>query len=95
MPSTVEDRRREILDSIVTIEELLQGADLSRFDTDRTLRLAIERLRFVNHREGSQTKTEPNIDWRNMIDFCNLLRHAYHATNVNIVWDIIQNHLQC
>jgi uncharacterized protein with HEPN domain len=28
-----------------------------------------------------------------MIDFGNLLRHAYHTTNVNIVWDIIQNQL--
>jgi uncharacterized protein with HEPN domain len=25
--------------------------------------------------------------------FGNLLRHAYHATNVDIAWDIVQNHL--
>jgi uncharacterized protein with HEPN domain len=28
-----------------------------------------------------------------MVDFGNRLRHAYHATDVNIVWDIVQNHL--
>ena len=28
-----------------------------------------------------------------MNDFANLLRHAYHATKVDIVWDIVQNHL--
>ena len=28
-----------------------------------------------------------------MNDFANLLRHAYHATKVDIVWDIVQRHL--
>lgn len=28
-----------------------------------------------------------------MNDFGNRLRHAYHATDVDIVWDIVQNHL--
>jgi uncharacterized protein with HEPN domain len=28
-----------------------------------------------------------------MIDFGNLLRHAYHTTQAEIVWDIIENYL--
>lgn len=28
-----------------------------------------------------------------MIDFGNVLRHAYHSTNVETVWDIVQNDL--
>jgi uncharacterized protein with HEPN domain len=28
-----------------------------------------------------------------MIDFGNLLRHAYHTTDVGMVWDIVRNHL--
>jgi len=28
-----------------------------------------------------------------MIDFGNVLRHAYHTTKVDLVWDIVQNHL--
>jgi uncharacterized protein with HEPN domain len=36
---------------------------------------------------------EPGIDWRKMIDIGNLLRHAYHTTKAEIVWDIIENHL--
>jgi uncharacterized protein with HEPN domain len=28
-----------------------------------------------------------------MIDFGNLLRHAYHMTYADVVWDIVQNHL--
>jgi uncharacterized protein with HEPN domain len=28
-----------------------------------------------------------------MIDFGNLLRHAYHMTDVEIVWSIVRDHL--
>jgi uncharacterized protein with HEPN domain len=28
-----------------------------------------------------------------MIDFGNILRHAYHATRTELVWDIIKNDL--
>jgi uncharacterized protein with HEPN domain len=28
-----------------------------------------------------------------MNDFANLLRHAYHSTKADAVWNIIQNHL--
>ena len=37
-------------------------------------------------------QTASDIDWRRMNDFANVLRHAYHATNVDIVWDVIQKH---
>ena len=38
-------------------------------------------------------QAEPTIDWRKMMDSGNLLRHAYHTTNTEIVWDISQTHL--
>jgi uncharacterized protein with HEPN domain len=28
-----------------------------------------------------------------MIDFGNLLRHAYHTTDIDLVWDIVQKQL--
>lgn len=28
-----------------------------------------------------------------MNNFANLLRHAYHSTKVDVVWDIVQTHL--
>jgi uncharacterized protein with HEPN domain len=36
---------------------------------------------------------EPTIDWRKMVNFANLLCHAYHDTDITVVWNIIQNHL--
>src|SRR5690349_13745135 len=98
MPPTVDDRLKDISESITEIQKLLAGVDFQTFSTNRTLSLATERLLEIVC-EASRTlpdevKTSAlGIDWRKMIDFGNLLRHAYHTTNVNIVWDITQNHL--
>ena len=54
MPPTVEDRLKDISESIAEIQKLLAGMDFQTFSTDRLLGL---------------------------------------ATNINIVWDITQNHL--
>src|SRR5260370_101971 len=53
----------------------------------------------TEHGEASRTIPESmkqhgtGIDWRNMTDFGNLLRPAYHSTLAESVWDIVQNHL--
>jgi uncharacterized protein with HEPN domain len=98
MPPTVEDRLRDILESIATIENVLQGADVGKFESDQILRLATERLLEIVCEASrllpdSIKKSEPDIDWRKMVDFGNRLRHAYHATDVKIVWEIDQIHL--
>jgi uncharacterized protein with HEPN domain len=98
MPPTVDDRLRDILEAIDDIEKLLQGVDIEKFNSDRTLRLATERLLEIACEASRMLpdtvkKAEPGIDWRKMIDFSNVLRHAYHATDVDKVWDVVQNHL--
>ena len=98
MPPTVEDRLRDILEAITEIEEMLVGSSLDAFTTDKMRRMATERYLEViceaARRLTDDVKREaPNIDWRKMIDFGNVLRHAYHATRVDIIWDIIQNDL--
>lgn len=97
MPPTVEDRLRDILEAIVEIEELLAGYTLELFSTDKTRRMATERyLEVICEAARRLTddikKGAPEIDWRRMVDFGNRLRHAYHATDVGIMWDIIQDH---
>lgn len=98
MPPTVEDRLRDILEAIVEIEELLAGYTLELSSADKTHRMATERyLEVICEAARRLTddikKGAPEIDWQRMVDFGNRLRHAYHATDVGIVWDIIQNHL--
>ena len=98
MPPTVEDRLRDILEAITEIEEMLAGSTLELFTADKIRRMATERYLEVvceaTRRLTEDIKREgPDIEWQRMIDFGNLLRHAYHTIDVEIVWDIIQNHL--
>jgi uncharacterized protein with HEPN domain len=98
MPPTVEDRLRDILEAITEIEQMLAGSSLDLFTADKMRRMATERyLEAVG--EAARRLTDeviqdaPNIEWQKMIDFGNVLRHAYHATKVDTVWDIVQNDL--
>jgi uncharacterized protein with HEPN domain len=98
MPPSVEDRLRDILEAIAEIDEMLAGFNLRQFTDDRMRRMATERyLEIICEAAGKLPdhvkQDEPEIDWRGMNDFGNRLRHAYHATDVDIVWDVIQNDL--
>lgn len=71
---------------------------MDQFVAEKTTRLTVERLleivceasRFI---PDDMKRAEPEIDWRKMIDFGNLLRHAYHITKAEIVWNVVQIHL--
>lgn len=97
MPPTTQDRLLDILESISSIEKMIQGKTLDHFTSDM-LRLATERLLEIVCEASRRLpeeikKNEPAIDWQKMIDFGNVLRHAYHTTRVDIVWDILQSDL--
>ncbi|MGO8913999.1 MAG: DUF86 domain-containing protein [Bradyrhizobium sp.] len=98
MPPTAEDRLRDIFEAITEIEDVMRALTFDQFASDRRARLLTERLLEIVC-EASRAlpdkikQDEPGIDWRRMIDFANLLRHAYHTTKAETVWDIIQNHL--
>jgi uncharacterized protein with HEPN domain len=98
MPPTVENRLQDILEAITEIEAMLAGSSLELFTGDKIRRMATERYLEVvceaTRRLPDEVKRDaPDIEWQKMIDFGNRLRHAYHATDVNIVWDIVRKHL--
>jgi uncharacterized protein with HEPN domain len=98
MPPTVEDRLRDILEAIGEIDGMLDGVGFEQFKADTMRRMATERCLEIVCEAARKLpddvrQSAPDIDWRGMNDFANLLRHAYHATNVDIVWGIIQRHL--
>jgi uncharacterized protein with HEPN domain len=98
MPPTAEDRLLDILEAIAEIDQMLAGCRLEQFTADKMRRMATERYLEVvceaaRKLPDSVKQEDPDIDWRKMNDFGNRLRHAYHETDVVIVWDIIQNHL--
>jgi uncharacterized protein with HEPN domain len=98
MPPTAEDRLRDILEAIAEIDMMLAGFTLEQFAADKIRRMATERYLEVVCEAARKLpdnikQAERDIDWRKMNDFGNRLRHAYHETDVDIVWDIVQNHL--
>lgn len=99
MSPTVEDRYRDIIEAIEDIEALWQGKKtLADFSADRIQRLATERLLEIlceaTRRLPDNAKlSAPEIEWRRIVDFGNVLRHAYHMTRTERVWVIIETHL--
>lgn len=98
MPPTQEDRLRDILEAIADIESLWDQRTLADFTSNRIARMATERLLEIvceaPRRLSDEIKASaPEIDWRTIIDFGNVLRHAYHATRTELVWDIVRSDL--
>lgn len=98
MPPTTEDRYRDIVEAIAEIEAMWRGKSLDNFTADRLLRLATERLLEIvceasRKLPDADKLSEPAIAWRQIADFGNLLRHAYHMTKADIVWSIVCNDL--
>lgn len=98
MPPTTQDRLLDILESIASIETIIQGKNLEQFTSDMTSRLATERLLEIvceasRRLPAEIKKSEPAINWQKMVDFGNVLRHAYHAVRADIVWGIVQSDL--
>lgn len=98
MPPTVEDRLLDVREAIIEIEDILKDISFDQFSAQQRTRRLIERYLEIACEAArnipDQVKQDaPEIDWRKMTDFANLLRHAYHATKADVVWDIVQNHL--
>ncbi len=98
MPPTVEDQLRDILEAVAAIDDMLSGLSLDLFTADKMRRMATERYLEViceaTRRLTDDIKRDaPNIEWQKLIDFGNQLRHAYHETDVSIVWNVVQLHL--
>jgi uncharacterized protein with HEPN domain len=98
MPPTIEDRLSDIRTSISRIERITSSVTLEQFASNDDMRAATERFLEVvceasRHLPNDIKQQEPRIAWRKMVDFGNLLRHAYRSTNAEIVWDIVQNDL--
>jgi len=98
MPPSIEDRLTDILTSIIRIELVISNKTLAEFQSDIISRAAAERFLEIvceaSRKLPDDLKQQaPHIPWRQMIDFGNILRHAYHTTKTELVWEIINNDL--
>jgi len=98
MPPSIEDRLTDILTAIERIELVVSEKTFDDFESDIISRAAVERFLEIvceaSRKLPNDLKQQtPHIPWRKMINFGNILRHAYHATRAEVVWDIITNDL--
>jgi uncharacterized protein with HEPN domain len=87
-----------ILAAIDTISSMLANKKLENFTTDIPLRLAVERafeiISEASRRIPENVKVqEEAIDWKRMVDLGNLLRHAYHRVDPNLLWQMAERDL--
>jgi uncharacterized protein with HEPN domain len=96
---TVANRIGHIATAIVDIRRITAGYSRERFANDLVIRLAVERLleviseasRFI---PSEMKEKEPNINWRAVADLGNWLGHAYHRTDADLLWSVVERDLE-
>jgi uncharacterized protein with HEPN domain len=96
MPPSAADRLSDILSAIERIERATRGMDDAKFIEDDIALGATERFLGIaceaSLRLPEDMKQQaPHIDWREMNNFANLIRHAYRSVDAREVWKIVQN----
>ena|SRR3989304_1033267 len=84
--------------AIAEIRSLLDGKEISILTSDRPTRAAFERfleiLSEASRHVPEDWKSEfPNIQWRQVADLGNFIRHAYHKIDLEVLWSIYENDL--
>ena len=89
---------KDILDAGNKILKCSQGMNYQEFSEDektqdaciRNFEIIGEAAKYISE---ETILTNPEIAWREMANYRNLLVHEYFGVNLEIVWDIIQNEL--
>jgi uncharacterized protein with HEPN domain len=97
-PRALADRLRHILDAIADIETFTADKTFDDYRADQMRRRAVERcLEIISEasryipREAK--KRHPEIPWRGVADFGNVLRHDYPDVKDPRVWQIVTRDL--
>lgn len=96
---TLANRIGHIAEAINSIRRILAERTRESFANDLVVRLAVERLfeviieasRFI---PSDMKAKEQTINWRGLADLGNWLRHAYHRTDADLLWSMIEDDLE-
>lgn len=98
MPRAVDVYLADILDAVAQIRSYVEGMDDTAFSRDRkTLDAVLRNLEVIGeaarHVPARLRAETPEIDWKRVVAFRNVLAHEYFGVSVPIVWDIVQTKL--
>ncbi|MFA5019898.1 MAG: DUF86 domain-containing protein [Candidatus Pacearchaeota archaeon] len=88
----------DIIKSIKNIEEFSRGLNKEKFSRDNLRQSAIIRQleiigEAVKNIPSNFREKYPQIAWRDISGFRDILSHAYFGVNLGRVWNIIENDL--
>ncbi|MFZ0704143.1 MAG: DUF86 domain-containing protein [Candidatus Korobacteraceae bacterium] len=89
---------RDILEAITHIETFLAGMNLAAYKTDLRTKFAVERQMQVITEAAVRLGEEgeriaPGPDWRGFRGMGNILRHAYHRIDDELIWNTAKDEL--
>ena len=88
----------DIIDSINAISSYTDNLTLESFVLDRkSFQATIREFEVIgeaiNHLDPDITAKHPDIKWRDIVDFRNLLIHEYFGVDAELVWNVIMDDL--
>lgn len=91
-------RLLHIIEAINEIESYIDDVDISDFlDNSMMRNAAIRQLEIVgeacNRISQEFKQMNPNINWKDIIGFRNIIVHQYFGIDEKVVWDILKNDL--
>jgi len=97
-PRNWQMRIRDILDAIAAIEGYTRDMDFEAFRADRrTVHAVIRNITVIGEAARNLPQDvvdgHPDIPWRLMRDFRNVVVHAYFRVDERIVWDTLTEDL--
>lgn len=89
---------KDILDAANKIVKFTEGMDFQKFlEDDKTQDACIRNFEIMGeaawHISEKIMRARPEIEWRKISNYRNLLIHEYFGVNLEIVWDIIETEL--
>jgi uncharacterized protein with HEPN domain len=89
----------DISESIQNILQFTEGMDFEQFDSDIKTRHAVQHNFMIIGEAAfriseSLKQKHPNVQWRSIKDFRNVIVHDYFGIDTAIIWEIIQNDLK-
>lgn len=88
----------DILEAIRRVKELSAGMTRTQFEADwKTVDATLRNLEIlgeaVKRLPAGHTNRYPEVPWKNIAGFRDVLAHAYFGVDEDIVWDVITRKL--
>jgi uncharacterized protein with HEPN domain len=91
-------RVQDILDGMDRLNEYTAGMDFEAFARDpKTVDAVLRQITIIGeaarHIPDAVCERHPDVPWRILSDFRNVVVHAYFGVNLRIVWETVRNDL--